>query len=173
MTSSTSPSVPSEPTISLGRSNPETFFTVGPPPRTTLPSALTYVTWRTDEVSHPLPDTSGWFSPITTEPPTVPPRSGRAQRWPASASAAVSSAVVVPARTVTVISAGSYDTTPDGACTSRASGCTSPPTCHRVLPPTTVTGPSAPTSVAKSLIPTLLREHCEATEYLHMSDQQG
>ena len=36
-----SPSVPSEPTISLGRSKPATFFTTLPPPRAAVPSART------------------------------------------------------------------------------------------------------------------------------------
>ncbi len=41
ITSASSPSVPSEPTINLGRSKPVTFLTVGPPPLTIRPSADT------------------------------------------------------------------------------------------------------------------------------------
>src|SRR5438132_790962 len=54
--------------------------------------------------------------------------------WPPSASAWSSSATVVPARTRTVISAGSKVTTPDGARTSRASDDTEPPTSRCVHP---------------------------------------
>ncbi len=41
MASPRNPSVPREPTSSRGRSNPLTFFTVGPPPLTTSPAADT------------------------------------------------------------------------------------------------------------------------------------
>ena len=45
-TSAMSPSVPSEPTMSLGRLKPLTFFTTGPPPVTISPSADTYRTCK-------------------------------------------------------------------------------------------------------------------------------
>jgi len=55
-------------------------------------------------------------SPAIRAPPTVPPaRSGRAVRWPAAASSSWSAATGVPARTRTVISAGSKATMPAGA----------------------------------------------------------
>ena len=75
-----SPSVPSAPTMSRGRSNPVTFFTVGPPPVMTRPSADTYRTCSTAERTRPRPRTPDAFSPTASAPPTVPPRSGRAVR---------------------------------------------------------------------------------------------
>ena len=91
------------------------------------------------------PDPSG-----RPEPSGKPEPSDKAVRWPCSASAAWSSATVVPARTQTVISSGRYSTMPDGARTSRTSPFGAPPTSHWVPPPRTTTGSRGPISAAKA-----------------------
>ena len=108
-TSAMSPSVPSEPTSSRHRSKPVTFFTVGPPAFTTVPSADTYADLE-QRVAHRSPAqpaepavADGQHAahrgarPTPAAPRSGRPRPGRRRARPPWC----------PARTRTVISAGS------------------------------------------------------------------
>ena len=84
-TSAMSPSVPSEPTMSLGRLKPLTFFTTGPPPVTISPSADTYRTCKT--ASRPTRGRVGRAGSLQQRlprrrcrPGRAVPRSGRQRR---------------------------------------------------------------------------------------------
>ncbi len=156
------PSVPSEPTSSRQRSKPVTFLTSGAPDRMSSPRALTAVISRTASRSGPSAE-----APVAAaadgQNPARPWRgsgssASRATSWPPAWPVARSSSRVVPARTLTIISAGSWATTPAGAATSRTSGGAAPPTSHWVRPPTTRTGPDRSdvgwrSSRARSLTP--------------------
>ncbi len=87
--------------------------------------------------------------PTASAPPTV--ASGFKSKGticPNCAHFSFNSLIEVPAPHRTVISSGSCDQTPAGARTSREPRRGSPPTSHWVRPPTTVTGPTDPTSDA-------------------------
>ncbi len=133
-------------------SKPLTFLTVGPPPFTTLPSALTKRTSRTRSRSGPWRRRRYPERPVATMPPTVArsERGSSAHSCACSPSTAASSASVVPAPTVTVRSAGSYVMTPAGARTTAASARGGLPTSHCVRPPTATTASAARTASASS-----------------------
>ena len=85
------PSVPSEPTISFGRSKPATFLTTLPPPRASVPSARTSEMPMMRSRTDPYRARRGPKAFAATMPPTVA-RSGRggssASRWPAARASA-------------------------------------------------------------------------------------
>ena len=139
MTSPNIPMVPSEPTSRRHRSNPLTFFTVGPPAFATSPSAVTKRAWSRVSRAGPRPSRRMSLAAVANAPPMVPPDSS-ATICPAPRSAISISSMAVPAPQRNVISAGLYSIMPLGACTMRTP-CTWPP---RVLRPAIVTGPEVP-----------------------------
>jgi hypothetical protein len=105
------PSVPSEPTTSLWRSYPVTFFTVRAPLRTSRPSPVTISASRTVSRSAPTFNLRGLDAPLASTPPTVASADASlGHSWPPSARIRSSSPIRIPASTTAIISAGSYAT---------------------------------------------------------------
>src|SRR5712692_2250947 len=108
------PSVPSEPAASFGRSYPATFFTTLPPLLASVPSASASVTPMIRSRSAPKRTRSEPLSFVARMPPMVA-RSGHngssASLWPCSASARWKFSTVQPVSTVAVMSAQACSST--------------------------------------------------------------
>src|ERR1700722_6496003 len=108
------PSVPSAPVTSFGRSYPATFFTTLPPLEANVPSGSAIVTPIIRSRNAPYRIRNEPLSFAERIPPTVA-RSGHsgsmAMRWPCSASVFCRSWIVQPASTLTVKSAQAYSIT--------------------------------------------------------------
>ena len=124
LTSVITPSVPHEPTSSRVRSKPATFFTTRPPARTTAPVPSTNSMPMARSRGAPSEALHGPSVAVARVAPSVPavtaPREERAPLAVRRASPPRVSAMVVPARAVSVRSPGTYSTIPAIAETSSA-----------------------------------------------------